>query len=90
MDLVTTTLPKLGPGQFLIQNEAITLNSAGWKIQENGVWVEKFPAITGMGLASSVVEIGEGVSQSTSLCGLVGSTHILHEHTHCFSFTGRS
>ncbi|CDO74510.1 hypothetical protein BN946_scf184979.g65 [Trametes cinnabarina] len=55
-------VPKPGPGELLVRNEAIGLNPVYWKIQAYGLFIEKYPAVLGMDAAGVVQAVGEGAT----------------------------
>lgn len=56
------SIPTPGAGQLLVRIEATGLNPIDWKVQEYGIFLEKFPAILGTDIAGVVEEVGDGVS----------------------------
>lgn len=58
-------MPKAGAGQIVIRNKAIAVNPVDWKIQDYGVFIQKWPTILGTDVAGEVTEVGEGVSDFT-------------------------
>lgn len=58
-------VPTPGPGQLLVKVYATALNPVDWKIQELGIFVDKFPAILGSDIAGEVVDVGQGVTGFT-------------------------
>ncbi|EAU83252.2 hypothetical protein CC1G_11888 [Coprinopsis cinerea okayama7 len=63
-DFVLTTLPIPKPEreEVIVKIEASGLNPVDWKIQDTGLWVEKYPVVLGTDIAGEVVELGEGVT----------------------------
>ncbi|KAI0760997.1 GroES-like protein [Trametes elegans] len=59
----TRPVPKPGPGELLVKNEASGLNPVDWKIQAIGIFIEKYPAILGEEAAGVVVAVGDGVAK---------------------------
>ncbi|KAI9061161.1 GroES-like protein [Trametes sanguinea] len=57
--VATRPVPKPGPGELLVKNEATGLNPVDWKIQAFGLFIEKYPAILGMDAAGVVEAVGE-------------------------------
>ncbi|KAF8450258.1 chaperonin 10-like protein [Boletus edulis BED1] len=56
-------IPEPGPGEVLVQLEAIALNPLGWKIQQSGFFmVKEYPAIVGEDGAGVVRKVGDGVT----------------------------
>lgn len=58
-------VPAPGPGQLLVKVYATALNPVDWKIQELGIFVDKYPAVLGSDIAGEVVEVGQGVTGFT-------------------------
>ncbi|KAJ2980055.1 hypothetical protein NUW54_g11055 [Trametes sanguinea] len=56
-------VPKLGPGEILVRNEASGLNPVDWKIQAYGIFVEKYPAVLGIDAAGIVEAVGQDVTR---------------------------
>ncbi|KAF8138742.1 chaperonin 10-like protein [Boletus edulis] len=56
-------IPEPGPGEVLVQLEAIALNPLGWKVQQSGFFmVKEYPAIVGEDGAGVVRKVGDGVT----------------------------
>ncbi|KAI0071422.1 GroES-like protein [Panus rudis PR-1116 ss-1] len=51
-----------GAGELLVRVEATALNPVDWKIQQYGIYIEKYPVILGTDAAGVVAKVGEGVS----------------------------
>ncbi|KAI0077047.1 medium-chain dehydrogenase/reductase like protein [Panus rudis PR-1116 ss-1] len=51
-----------GAGELLVRVEATALNPVDWKIQQYGLYVEKYPVILGSDAAGVVAKVGEGVT----------------------------
>ncbi|KPI45880.1 Zinc-binding alcohol dehydrogenase domain-containing protein cipB [Cyphellophora attinorum] len=47
-----------GPGQLLIENKAVAINPADWKLRDEGWYIESWPACFGFDVAGDIVEIG--------------------------------
>ncbi|OSC97715.1 GroES-like protein [Trametes coccinea BRFM310] len=58
----TRPVPKPGPGEILVKNEASGLNPVDWKIQTYGIFVDKYPTVLGIDAAGVVEAVGEGVT----------------------------
>jgi NADPH:quinone reductase-like Zn-dependent oxidoreductase len=56
------TIPKPGPGQFLIKIKATALNPGDWKFNKYGM-IKEFPAVLGVDIAGDVTALGEGVTK---------------------------
>ena len=56
------TMPKVEPGHLIIRNKAIAINPVDWKIQDYGMFIQKWPTILGCDIAGEVAEVGEGVT----------------------------
>ncbi|KAF9223807.1 GroES-like protein [Gyrodon lividus] len=54
-------IPKPGKSQLLVKIHSASLNPVDYKVQQAGVFVDKYPAILGIDMAGVVEEIGEGV-----------------------------
>lgn len=59
----TAEMWKPGPGEVLVKNAAWAVNPVDWKIQEMGMFMEKYPNIPGVDSAGEIYEVGEGVTQ---------------------------
>ncbi|KAL7278934.1 GroES-like protein [Trametes coccinea BRFM310] len=59
----TRPVPKPGPGEILVRNEASALNPVDWKIQTYGLFLETYPAVLGSEAAGVVEAVGEGVTE---------------------------
>ncbi|KAI0635565.1 GroES-like protein [Trametes polyzona] len=59
--LGTRAIPRPGPGEIVVKNEAIGLNALDWKIQVAGIIVKQYPAVIGIDAAGIVEAVGEGV-----------------------------
>lgn len=55
-------MPKAEAGKVVIRNKAIAINPVDWKIQDYGLFIQKWPTVLGTDVAGEVVEVGEGVS----------------------------
>lgn len=49
----------------MVKVYATALNPVDWKIQDLGIFVDKFPAILGSDIAGEVVDVGQGVTGFT-------------------------
>jgi NADPH:quinone reductase-like Zn-dependent oxidoreductase len=54
-------IPKPERGEVLVKIFSAALNPVDYKIQEFGIFVEKYPAVLGVDIAGIVDEVGEGV-----------------------------
>ncbi|KIJ07711.1 hypothetical protein PAXINDRAFT_89974 [Paxillus involutus ATCC 200175] len=54
-------IPSLGKGQLLVKIYSTALNPVDYKVQQTGVFVEKYPAILGVDMAGVVEDVGEDV-----------------------------
>ncbi|KAH7907117.1 chaperonin 10-like protein [Hygrophoropsis aurantiaca] len=57
-----TIIPSPGRGEILVKIHSIGLNPDDWKLQECGLWIERYPTILGHEVAGTVEAVGEGVS----------------------------
>jgi NADPH:quinone reductase-like Zn-dependent oxidoreductase len=55
-------MPKAGPNEVVIKNQAVAINPVDWKIQEAGIFLQKYPNIIGTDVAGEIHEVGEGVT----------------------------
>lgn len=55
------SIPSPGTGQLLIKVHSAALNPVDYKIQENGYFIDDYPAILGSDIAGIVEEVGDGV-----------------------------
>lgn len=51
-------MPSPKPDQLLIKNHALAINPVDWKIQDYGIFIQKWPVILGCDVAGEVVEVG--------------------------------
>ncbi|KIM59437.1 hypothetical protein SCLCIDRAFT_126262 [Scleroderma citrinum Foug A] len=58
-------IPTPGVGQLLVKVYSTALNPIDWKIQQTGVFVDKYPAVVGTDMAGEVAEVGQGVVNFT-------------------------
>ncbi|KAK8161590.1 chaperonin 10-like protein [Phyllosticta citrichinensis] len=56
-------LPSPDAGEVLIKNAAVAINPVDWKIQELGVFIQKYPNILGGDFAGVVEDVGAGVTR---------------------------
>ncbi|KAL1796675.1 hypothetical protein ACET3X_005215 [Alternaria dauci] len=55
-------MPKAGKGEVVIKNHAVAVNPVDWKIQDYGIFLQRYPNICGNDIAGEVYEVGEGVT----------------------------
>ncbi|KAH5465942.1 hypothetical protein HBI22_163640 [Parastagonospora nodorum] len=55
-------MPTAAKGQVVIKNKAIAVNPVDWKIQDYGIFLQKYPNVLGTDVAGEVHEVGEGVT----------------------------
>ncbi|KAH7065977.1 chaperonin 10-like protein [Paraphoma chrysanthemicola] len=55
-------MPKAAKGEVVIKNHAVAVNPVDWKIQDYGIFLQKYPNILGTDVAGEVYEVGEGVT----------------------------
>ncbi|KAF2027566.1 GroES-like protein [Setomelanomma holmii] len=55
-------MPKAGKGEVVVKNHAVAVNPVDWKIQDYGIFLQKYPNICGTDVAGEVHEVGEGVT----------------------------
>lgn len=48
--------------EVVVKNSAVAVNPVDWKIQEYGVFLEKFPTILGTDVAGEIVDVGSSVT----------------------------
>ncbi|KAI4605517.1 uncharacterized protein J4E88_007765 [Alternaria novae-zelandiae] len=58
-------MPKAGKGEVVIKNHAVAVNPVDWKIQDYGIFLQKYPNVCGTDVAGEVHEVGEGVTHVT-------------------------
>lgn len=75
-------VPKPGPGEVLIREEAVGLNPIDAFVQAAGFIVTEYPAILGWEAAGAVIQLGEGVTS------LEVGDKVLVFHVWCFSRFG--
>lgn len=54
-------MPKAKADHIVIQNKAIAINPVDWKIQDSGIFIQKWPIVLGCDVAGEVVEVGSDV-----------------------------
>lgn len=54
--------PTPADGEIVVKNHSVAINPVDWKIQDHGIFVQKWPTILGTDIAGEVVEVGSGVS----------------------------
>lgn len=54
-------MPQAASGRVIIKNKAVAVNPVDWKIQDYGVFIQKWPNVLGCDAAGEVVEVGEDV-----------------------------
>lgn len=54
-------VPKPDKGQLLVKIHTAALNPIDFKIQQTGLFIEKYPAVLGVDMAGVVEDVGEGV-----------------------------
>lgn len=54
-------IPKPSRGQLLVKIHTTALNPVDYKIQQTGLFIEKYPAVLGTDMAGVVEDVGEGV-----------------------------
>jgi len=55
-------MPSPEAHEVVIKNSAVAINPVDWKIQDYGLFVEKFPNVLGTDSAGEVVEVGSNVN----------------------------
>ncbi|KAJ4325403.1 hypothetical protein N0V94_000745 [Neodidymelliopsis sp. IMI 364377] len=55
-------LPSAGKGEVIVKNHAAAVNPVDWKIQDYGIFLQKYPNVLGTDVAGEVHEVGEGVT----------------------------
>ncbi|KAH7921869.1 GroES-like protein [Leucogyrophana mollusca] len=58
-----TIIPTPARGEILVKIHAIGLNPVDWKLQELGLWIERYPIVLGHEVSGTVEAVGDGVSQ---------------------------
>ncbi|KNG87339.1 zinc-binding oxidoreductase CipB [Aspergillus nomiae NRRL 13137] len=56
-------MPKPGPRQLVIKNQAVAINPADWKIQIAAPFIKNWPMVLGLDIAGTVEEVGEEVTR---------------------------
>ncbi|KAF2126221.1 GroES-like protein [Dothidotthia symphoricarpi CBS 119687] len=56
-------MPTAGKGEVVVKNHAVAVNPVDWKIQDSGMFLQKYPNVLGEDVAGEVIEVGEGVTQ---------------------------
>jgi len=73
-------IPKPSSGELLLKLSAVALNPVDWKVQEAGIFVDKYPAILGMDVAGVVEEVGRGVKGFAKGDRVITHTRYDNEH----------
>lgn len=47
--------------EMVVKNAAIAINPVDWKIQDYGLFIQKYPIILGTDVAGEIVEVGDNV-----------------------------
>lgn len=55
-------MPTAGKGEVVVKNYAVAVNPVDWKIQDYGVFLQKYPNVLGTDVAGEIYEVGEGVT----------------------------
>ncbi|GAB7362959.1 hypothetical protein MBLNU230_g3255t1 [Neophaeotheca triangularis] len=55
--------PKPGADEIVVKNHSLAINPVDWKIQDTGMYVQKYPIVVGCDVAGEVHEVGSGVSR---------------------------
>ncbi|KAJ4338267.1 hypothetical protein N0V87_004035 [Didymella glomerata] len=55
-------LPAAGKGEVVVKNHAAAVNPVDWKIQDYGIFLQKYPNVLGTDVTGEVHEVGEGVT----------------------------
>ncbi|CAO2651548.1 Nn.00g041180.m01.CDS01 [Neocucurbitaria sp. VM-36] len=55
-------MPTAGRDEVVIKNHAVSVNPVDWKIQDYGIFLQKYPNVCGTDVAGEVYEVGEGVT----------------------------
>ena len=55
-------IPEPGPGEVLVELQAVGLNPVDWIMRDTGIFIEKWPAIFGYDGAGKVKKVGSGVT----------------------------
>ncbi|RAR00653.1 GroES-like protein [Stemphylium lycopersici] len=62
LEVKEAPMPKAGKGEVVIKNHAVAVNPVDWKIQDYGIFLQKYPNVCGTDVAGEVYEVGEGVT----------------------------
>jgi NADPH:quinone reductase-like Zn-dependent oxidoreductase len=54
--------PTPGADDIIVKNHSIAINPVDWKIQDYGLFIQKWPTVLGTDIAGEVVEVGSNVS----------------------------
>ncbi|KAF2001629.1 GroES-like protein [Amniculicola lignicola CBS 123094] len=61
LEIKEAEMPKAGANEVVVKNHAAAINPVDWKIQDYGIFLQKYPNILGTDVAGEVHEVGEGV-----------------------------
>ncbi|CAJ2500897.1 Uu.00g037500.m01.CDS01 [Anthostomella pinea] len=59
----SSEMPKAGADQIVVKNHAVAVNPVDWKIQDSGMYIQKWPMILGCDVAGEVTEVGDNVKR---------------------------
>lgn len=50
-----------GPHDIIIKNRAVAINPVDWKMQDHGLFIDKYPTFFGCDVAGTIEEVGSEV-----------------------------
>ncbi|KAL7752932.1 hypothetical protein RI367_001382 [Sorochytrium milnesiophthora] len=74
LEVSTAPLPSAGANEIVVKNAAIALNPVDYKIQDTGMFVQKWPTIGGCDVAGTVHEVGSDVKRFKKGDRVIGHT----------------
>lgn len=55
--------PNPGADEITVKNHTLAINPVDWKIQDTGMYVQKYPVVVGCDVAGEVYEVGSNVNR---------------------------
>ncbi|KAF1830570.1 zinc-binding oxidoreductase CipB [Decorospora gaudefroyi] len=62
LEVKEAPMPKAGKSEVVVKNHAAAVNPVDWKIQDEGIFLQRYPNVCGTDVAGEVYEVGEGVT----------------------------
>ncbi|KAL7748915.1 hypothetical protein RI367_005563 [Sorochytrium milnesiophthora] len=74
LEVSAAPMPTVGPNEIVVKNAAIALNPIDYKIQDAGIYVQKWPVVLGCDVAGVVHEVGSDVKRFKKGDRVIGHT----------------